>query len=120
MAWEFDEAKHGQPSRKEIANNWEFMVNFLLCTKGGTSASKVPNLIKQAKLIGDKIDERLYTKESCKEFHVMLLEHIEDFMGSLISLGKVKRTARPTPGTQDLKSKVLQARVSGYMLQKLQ
>ena len=74
---------------------------------GGKSIGKIPNLIKQAKLVGEKTDKRLYTKESCMEFHRMLLDLIEDFTESLVALHEIKHTAKPlTKGTQHFKMKV--------------
>jgi len=119
-AWEFDEDKRGQPSKKEIGNDREFVADYLLPTEWRALVGEIPNLINQAKLVGDKTKtvERLYTQETCMEFHKVLIYVIKDFMNSLNALQGAKPNAL-TRGTEDFKKKVLRAAVSGYMLQKL-
>jgi len=114
--WEFDEDQRSEPSAKEIANDAE--VAALLLEE--SSVVNFPNLLEQAKLIENQIDKRLYTKETCLEFHIMLLSRIDDFKQSLFSVESFKRTANPpTEGPPDFQEAVLQAAMSGSMLQQL-
>jgi hypothetical protein len=117
--WEFDEAQRDQPSAKEISNDKDFAVQFLLPLKE-LHAAKFPNLFHQATLIERNKDNKLYTKETHLEFHTMLLSRIKDFKKSLLDLKGFKRTADPpTKGTPEFQKAVLRAAASGYMLQKL-
>jgi len=117
-AWEFDENKHDPPKEEDIENDWQFVVSYLLPTEGSGSICDVPNLIKQAKLVRDRRDKMLYTKESCLEFHGMLLDIIKDFMKSLVALHLTKRVPK-SPSTLDFKRKVARTMVCGYVLQRL-
>lgn len=116
--WEFDEAQRGQLSTKEISNDKDFAVNFLLPLK--ELAADFPNLFHQAALIKQNKDNKLYTKETCLEFHAMLLFRIEDFKQSLLVLKGIKRTAKPPAKcTPAFRQAVLRAAASGHMLQRL-
>jgi hypothetical protein len=116
--WEFDEKNRGQPSTKETGNDREFAA-YLLTIKG-KSFGNIPALIAQAELVKNGTDQRLYTEESFTEFHTMLLDLIDDFRVSLITLGDlVKGKDVPTIGTEAFRKEVVRTAVFGYMLQKL-
>jgi hypothetical protein len=118
--WKFDEDQRGTPSAKEIANDAGFAAHFLLLSEENQFAVNFPNLLEQAKLIENKRDNRLYTKETCLEFHIMLVSRIDDFNQSLLLVNSFKRPAKPpTEAPPDLQEGVLKAAKSGSMLQQL-
>jgi len=109
-AWEFDEEKrdmrdmHDKLRMEEIEDDRRFVTDYLLPTYRDESIGKFPNLMKQARLVNDNKDTRLYTKKSYLECHTMLLDLIVDFKESLVALYETKRTNRPSdqrhPGFQ--------------------
>ena len=118
-AWDFDEAKRGKPTPANIQNDLEFVVNYLLTPKEDALDGKIPNLIKQAELVRDKKEEWLYTKETCIEFHAVLVSLINDFTASLVALQHIDHKGKPTKGNKEFRFHVARTIVSGYMLQRL-
>jgi hypothetical protein len=122
QTWDFDEAKRGKPTLVNIQNDLEFVLNYLLTPKKDALDGKIPNLIKQAKLLRDDKEKWLYTKETCVEFHTVLITLINDFAASLAALAALKdidRPGKPTKGNEQFRSYVARTIVSGYMLQRL-
>lgn len=113
--WKFDENKRGQPKKEETENDLQFVIKFFLPVP--MMAVWFPNLTRQAKLVKAGTDTRLYTKESCLEFHQMLLYAIDEFVKAI----KGAAGARPpnSPCTPEFKKKVMRAVVCGYVVQRL-
>ena len=128
--WTFHEEKRDKPKafgkdedrqKMEIEEDKRFVADYLLpiATRG-----KFPELRRQAQLVKDGKDTRLYTEESYQEFHCMLLELINKFTKSLLELRDPLRTQKssmdhPIPGDEAFKNKVSKALVYGYALQRL-
>lgn len=140
--FQFDESKLNldQVSQAEIDNDAQFVTHFLLpCVK--VFNASIPNLIEQAKQVEQaKVEQAkkknapkqveladkknasilLYTKDTCLEFHKLLVELLERFVSSLERLEKTRgKEEVSTPASDEFKTAVGLAMTSGCALQRL-
>jgi hypothetical protein len=81
---------------------------------------KIPKLLEQAKLAERREPFQLYTKETCTEFHILLVELLERFQTSLNELKQARGTPDvETQGSDEFKAKVALVMLSGYALLRL-
>jgi hypothetical protein len=129
--WTFDEGKRDNAKgdekaqhqqKMEIEEDKRFVTDFLLPTYRNRT-DEYPALMRQAQLVNDAKETKLYTEESHQEFHGMLLVLIADFTESLLVLGKLRNKKKlPDPaikGDEVFKTAVAAAILYGYALQRL-
>lgn len=129
--WTFDEGKRDNAKgdkkaqlqqKAEIEEDRRFVTDFLLPTYRNRT-DQYPALMRQARLVKDAKETKLYTKESHQEFHGMLLVLIADFTESLLALGRLRNKKNllgpAIKGDGVFKTAVAAAIVHGYALQRL-
>ena len=126
-----DTAKADEKAQKEqnreIENDKLFVTEYFLPTADQTRKDSFPALMRQAQLVADGKDTKLYTKESHLEFHGMLLVLIADFMESLGALLTLRDPVRlkknppnpPIKRSDAFERTVAKAILDGYALQRL-
>jgi len=81
--------------------------------------NKFPTLLKQAEMLSNK-DFQLYTKDTCAEFHGLLILLLERFEKCLKKLGEMRGDKEvPTPCSKEFKESVELVMSCGYALQRL-
>ena len=75
---------HEQPSRRENEADWSFL-EFVQIT-AHRLRTQIPHIREQAELAAANKDFQLYNKNTCKEFHLLLLELLQRFQTSLKDL----------------------------------
>ncbi|KAF8953369.1 hypothetical protein BDZ97DRAFT_1929731 [Flammula alnicola] len=119
MTFQFDESKLDQASKDETANNKLFLIKFMLSAVSRLH-TKVPKLMEQAKVAKDNKAFQFYTKDTCTEFHELLVELLLHFQESLDELAKARGNAKsPTKASDEFKQKVELIMLCGYGLQRL-
>jgi hypothetical protein len=117
--FQFDESKLDQASEGETANDRLFLLQFVL-TGAWRPCTKFPKLIEQAKVAEDGKTFQLYTKDTCAEFHELLIELLLCFETSLNELAKARGDPKvPTQGSEEFKQKVGLVLFCGCALQQL-
>ena len=119
--FQFDESRlhRDQVSRKEIANDRQFLLTFFLPTSS-VLKTDAPKLLEKAKAAKDSEDIQFYTKDTCEEFHQLLLEVLISFEKSLENLNTARGNPEvPTQGSDDFKKKVDLVILYGYALERL-
>lgn len=119
----FDESQRGTPRADELANDRQFLVNYLLTT-AERRGTETPNLIKQAELARDHKPFHLYTEDTCMEFHNLFIDLLEEFGKALDAMGKEvkaqgKNSSNPAKGSEKFKQQVNIVVLCGYALQRL-
>ena len=100
---------------QEISGNRLFLEWFLLCP----TLLDYPKLSKKAERKDDK-DSQLYTKDTCAEFHKLLLLLLERFKKSLALLHQLQERKRdPIKGSMAFNSQVTEVMIYGCGLQAL-
>ena len=119
--FQFDESKldQGQVSTTEMEHDWQFLLDFLLPAIAVFNIS-MPNLLKQKDVANNNTSFLLYTKDTCNEFHLLLVELLGRFNSSLFYLTIAQGTSEnPMPGSADFKDGVVRVVTCGCVLQKL-
>ena len=107
--FQFDKSKldRGQVSITEMENDQQFLLDFLLPAIVVFNIS-MPNLLKQKDAAKDNTSFLLYTKDTCNEFHLLLVELLGHFNSSLFYLTITRGTSgNPMPGSTDFKDGVV-------------
>ena len=119
--FQFDESKldQGQVSITEMEHDQQFLLDFMLPAIAVFNIS-IPNLLKQKDAANDDTSFLLYTKDTCNEFHLLLVELLGHFNSSLLYLTIARGTSEnPTLGSADFKDGVVHVVTCGCALQKL-
>lgn len=118
-SFDFNEAMRGEPTTREIANNRQLVLNYLLPIEKLQKTNNYPRLIEQAKSASNK-NFQLYTEGTCVEFHQLLLDLIDRFRGVLDGLQNNRGTEKAsTKGSKEFKMNAQLAMVCAYGLQRL-
>ena len=103
----------------EMDNDQQFLLDFLLPAIAVFNI-RMPNLLKQKDAAKDNTSFLLYTKDTCNEFHLLLVELLGCFNSSLFYLTIAQGTSgNPMPGSTDFKDGVVRVITCGCVLQKL-
>jgi hypothetical protein len=113
----FDESKREPASQEEIENDRLLLDKFVL---PGKLSCSTPNLVEQAKLALQNQPFQLYNRNTCKEFHALLLELLQRFQESLDGLSICRDAGDvPTEGSDEFKGHLVAVMLSGYALQRI-
>src|SRR5271169_2233629 len=117
--FQFDKSQLDQATVDEIENDQLFLLQFLL-PAAPMLRTKIPKLTEQAKLAQNRKPVQFYTKDTCAEFHKLLIELLLRFKTSLDELKEARGDAKvPTRGSAVFKQKVALVMLCGYALQRL-
>jgi hypothetical protein len=118
----FHEPPQEPLSQKEIANDQQFL-EFVhqVATADHQFSSSFPNTAHQADLFSKGQPFQLYSRDTYKEFHNLLLEFLLHFQDSLNNLADARgpSTTHPAEGSSSFKSYLDAVLLNGYVLQKL-
>ena len=110
--------KLDKPSSERNEHDWLFLTKFFLTTPPEFQ-NKFPTLLKQGKMEFNK-DYQLYTKDTCAEFHGLLILLLVRFEECLEKLGETRGDKEvSTPCSKEFKKSVELVMTCGYALQRL-
>jgi hypothetical protein len=113
-----NKVKLDKPSPQRIQHDRLFLTKFFLTTPLEFQ-NKFPTLLKQAEMESNK-DFQLYTKDTCAEFHELLILLLARFGECLEQLGKTRGDKKDsTPCSAEFKKSVELVMMCGYALQRL-
>jgi len=118
----FHESKLDQEQKEETKSDILFLTNFLPHAAPALSI-EIPKIKEKIEVLmgtEDRSAFRLYTQDTCAEFHQLLMVLLLRFQSSLEALAKCRQGLKvPTPSPQTTKDAVERVFIYGFMLHKL-
>ena len=112
------ESELEQPTRQGTENDRLFLIKFFSTTPPEFQI-RFPKLVERANKVADE-NFRLYTKDTCAEFHSLFILLLVRFEEHLEVLGKTRGDGKvPTPCSKEFNIAVESVIKSGYALQRL-
>jgi hypothetical protein len=112
--------QHQEPNRAGIKSDRLLLSNFL-SVAARKLRTKIPKIEEQIALVEAEQPFKLYTKETCIEFHELLCELLERFEAAVTALSSSRDPSGDVPieESEQFKTKLVAVLLNGYALQKI-
>ena len=111
--------QHQEPNPAAIESD-RLLLSKFLSSAAPKLHTKLPKIEEQIALVKAEQPFKLYTKETCMEFHLLLCELLERFETALAAVLKFRGIGDvPTEGSDDFKVNVVAVLLTGYALQQM-